>query len=144
MSSGGGAAAWAATHGLVGIEVEYAAVRGAQPLRGPWLPDGQCLGPLPEGEAPYPQCVHDAARAVRLVRHLAADGTLHLDGERVCVLGFSAGGHIAGVLATLWDDPKYTSCPEDELASFLSCRRLAAACARCLLPSAVRTRWPTC
>lgn len=46
----------------------------------------------------HPAMLHDAHRAVRLVR--AACGELHLDAERVGILGFSAGGHLAATAAT--------------------------------------------
>ena len=43
----------------------------------------------------------DAQRAVRLVRHRAAQFGIAVD--RVVALGFSAGGHVAGTLATQFD-----------------------------------------
>ncbi|GAA2208831.1 alpha/beta hydrolase [Nonomuraea monospora] len=46
----------------------------------------------------HPLPLLDAARAVRWVRHHAADH--RVDAARVGVLGFSAGGHLAGLLAT--------------------------------------------
>ncbi|MEV4604281.1 alpha/beta hydrolase [Amycolatopsis sp. NPDC049253] len=46
----------------------------------------------------YPAPLLDAARAVRHVRHHAASWPV--DPARVGVLGFSAGGHLAGLLAT--------------------------------------------
>lgn len=46
----------------------------------------------------YPVPLLDAARAVRFVRHHAR--RFGLDPRRVGVLGFSAGGHLAGLLAT--------------------------------------------
>ena len=44
----------------------------------------------------------DAARAVRWVRAHADE--LGVDPGRVALLGFSAGGHVAGMLGTHWDD----------------------------------------
>jgi len=131
-SSGGGTAEWAASSGMVGIEVEYAAVQGAQPLRGPWLPDGSVLGPLADGESPHPQCLADAARAIRLVRRMATDGQLSVDPERVAVCGFSAGGHLAAVLATQWHDLEMTNAASDDLSSTYSARPdCAALCYAC-------------
>ena len=43
------------------------------------------LGPLADGESPHPQCLADAARAIRLVRRMATDGQLSVDPERVAV-----------------------------------------------------------
>jgi acetyl esterase/lipase len=70
--SGGGAAAWAASHGMVGAEVAY--------------------------RTSFPDNLADAARAVRLVRAHAEDWGV--DPERAGVLGFSAGGHLASLLST--------------------------------------------
>jgi acetyl esterase/lipase len=70
--SGGGAAEWAASRGMVGVEVAY--------------------------RTRFPDSLADAARAVRLVRAHAADWAI--DPGRVGVLGFSAGGHLASLLST--------------------------------------------
>lgn len=60
--------------------------------------------------APYrhPQPLHDVQRAVRIVRQRAQEW--RLDPQRVGVLGFSAGGHLAASAATLFDagDPAAT------------------------------------
>ncbi|AQP48697.1 hypothetical protein BW730_15480 [Tessaracoccus aquimaris] len=45
----------------------------------------------------------DAARAVRWVRLHAAD--LGVDPTRIAFLGFSAGGHVSGMIGTRWDEP---------------------------------------
>ncbi len=51
----------------------------------------------------HPDMLHDAQRAMRLVRQrLEADG---VPGRRVAVLGFSAGGHLASTLAVHHDAP---------------------------------------
>jgi acetyl esterase/lipase len=47
----------------------------------------------------------DAQRAIRLIR--AQAGGFGVDPARVLVLGFSAGGHLAGSLATRWAEPAY-------------------------------------
>ncbi|WP_186579633.1 alpha/beta hydrolase [Aquibacillus kalidii] len=41
----------------------------------------------------YPAALHDALRAIRLVRHHATEW--NIDPDRVGILGFSAGGHLA-------------------------------------------------
>jgi acetyl esterase/lipase len=94
--SGDGSAEWAAAHGMVGIEVEYAT--------------------RSSGEA-HPRSYADAARAVRLVRAHAAEWGI--DPHRVGVMGYSAGGHLASLLSTqprLWIDP------EDDLSRTHSAR----------------------
>lgn len=56
--------------------------------------------------APYkhPVPLEDAERAVRLVRHRAEEW--RVDPNRIGVLGFSAGGHLAATLATHYDQLK--------------------------------------
>lgn len=49
--------------------------------------------------------LQDAQRALRLVRARASAGGL--DPKRVGVMGFSAGGHVAGCLSLMWDRPTY-------------------------------------
>ncbi|WP_291201347.1 alpha/beta hydrolase [Hyphomonas sp.] len=57
--------------------------------------------------------LQDAQRAVRLIRaRAAADG---IDPARVTVIGFSAGGHLAGLLATGFDAPIHA--PQDVVDS---------------------------
>lgn len=65
--------------------------------------DGWEAGPL----AP----LQDAQRALRLVRSLAPDP------KRVGVMGFSAGGHVAGCLSLMWDSPVYDRLDEVDALS---------------------------
>lgn len=59
--------------------------------------DGWAAGPA--------VALQDAQRALRLIRARAlAKG---LDPARVGVMGFSAGGHVAGCLCLMWDRPTY-------------------------------------
>jgi len=53
---------------------------------------------------PYPAPLLDAQRAVRLVRSLA--GTYKISPDRIGIMGFSAGGHLAAMEATSFDDGK--------------------------------------
>jgi acetyl esterase/lipase len=59
----------------------------------------------------FPAPMADAARAVRMVRHLAAQ--LSVDPSRVAIMGFSAGGHLACTTAT---QPDLHRDPQDDLA----------------------------
>lgn len=69
--------------------------------------------------APYrhPVPMHDAQRAVRLARHHAEDWGI--DPQRVGIMGFSAGGHLASTVATHHDagDPD-----SDDPVEHQSCR----------------------
>ena len=47
------------------------------------------------------QPLNDISRAVRMVRSRAEE--LHIDSSHIAVCGFSAGGHLAGCLGTMWD-----------------------------------------
>jgi acetyl esterase/lipase len=96
FGSGGGSAEWLASHGVAGIVVEY--------------------GTRSTGES-YPRNYADAARAMRLCRQNAA--AWGIDDQRIGVLGYSAGGHLASLLSTqpdLWKDP------DDDLAGRVSAR----------------------
>ena len=52
----------------------------------------------------HPIPLGDAQRAIRTVRHRAAEW--RIDPKRVGILGFSAGGHLAGSATTIFDDGK--------------------------------------
>lgn len=94
--SGGGSAEWAAQHGMIGIEVEY----GTR-----------------DTNSYYPDNYADAARAVRLVRHHAAEWGIHP--QRIGVMGYSAGGHLVSLLST---QPNVWKSPHDDLAHSLSAK----------------------
>jgi len=66
--------------------------------------------------------LQDAQRAVRLIRARAAQ--FQIDPEKLSVLGFSAGGHLAATLATQSDESTYVGV---DAADQLSARPFAAA-----------------
>ncbi len=70
-------------------------------------------GPYPQSSAP----LDDAQRAVGMVRAHAAEW--HIDPNRVGVLGFSAGAHLAAALSTHFDQRLY---PAIDDADKMSCR----------------------
>lgn len=76
---GHGIAAWLNQHGIAGIVLEYR------------LPAGRPFVPL-----------LDAQRAIRTARANAKDWGLKAD--RIGIIGFSAGGHLASTAATHFDD----------------------------------------
>lgn len=59
--------------------------------------------------------LQDAQRAMRLIRAHAAE--YQVDAKRVGVMGFSAGGHVAGVLTFRFDQPTYPALDAADLAS---------------------------
>lgn len=69
--------------------------------------------------APYahPAEISDAMRAVRFVRHYA--DIYRLDKDKIAVMGFSAGGHLAGSVSVHYDKKMYE--PTDEIDNE-SCR----------------------
>jgi acetyl esterase/lipase len=70
-------------------------------------------GPYPKSSA----ALQDAQRALGMVRSHASDW--HIDPQRVGVLGFSAGGHLAAALSTHFDQRLYDAV---DAADQLSCR----------------------
>ncbi|MHB1674431.1 MAG: alpha/beta hydrolase [Acidobacteriaceae bacterium] len=70
-------------------------------------------GPYPQSDA----ALQDAQRALGMVRLHASEW--HIDPNRVGVLGFSAGGHLAAALSTDFENRLY---PSIDAADRLSCR----------------------
>jgi acetyl esterase/lipase len=66
-------------------------------------------------DAPPAQALMDAQRAISLVRSKAAE--LGVDPQRIGVLGFSAGGHLAAWSATNFDKRAYDPLDESDQAS---------------------------
>ena len=77
----------------------------------------------------HPAPLLDASRAVRLVRSRAEEWGVRTD--KVALLGFSAGGHLAGSLSVLHDRFEFTA--EDDLAWSSQWARLPFLLARFLL-----------
>jgi len=63
----------------------------------------------------YPTPLLDGQRAIRLVRSLAPQFGLVVN--RVGIVGFSAGGHLAAEAATRYEEPAPTTDPIDQLSS---------------------------
>jgi len=82
-AEGHGIAAWLNQHGIAGVVLEYR------------LPKGRAFVPL-----------LDAQRAIRIVRSQAKEWSI--DPNRIGIIGFSAGGHLASTAGTHFDagDPK--------------------------------------
>jgi len=73
--------------------------------------------PEPENLPRYQQPLQDAQRAISYVRSRAQEW--HLDPQRIGVLGFSAGGHLAAMASTSFDKRTYEA--QDKADEF-SCR----------------------
>ena len=63
----------------------------------------------------FPTQLADMQRAVRLVRSEA--GVYDIDPDRIAVMGFSAGGHLASMAATMFDEKAYPSSDEVDQVS---------------------------
>ncbi len=68
--------------------------------------------------------LQDAQRAIRIIRSRAPE--LGLDPQRIGIMGFSAGGHVAGLLATRHATPVYA--PIDAIDSLPANPTVAAMC----------------
>lgn len=83
---------------------------------------GQGVEPKPNLDARYPVQVGEAARAVTYVREHADE--LGVDPERVFIMGFSAGAHVAVSLAERWRDFGETSRPRGVIGCYPMLRAL--------------------
>ena len=94
-AEGHGIAKWLNEHGITGVVLQYR------------LPKGRSFIPL-----------EDAQRAIRLVRHRSKEWGLN--GNRIGIMGFSAGGHLASTAATHF--PKFGQPPAKDPFDRISCR----------------------
>lgn len=76
-------AQWAAENGMVGIVVKYR------------------VSNTKEDRLAFPVPLVDGRRAIRMVHDNAS--TWNIDPAKIGVIGFSAGGHLAAMTATIWD-----------------------------------------
>ncbi|MBP5606601.1 MAG: alpha/beta hydrolase [Ruminiclostridium sp.] len=90
---------------LPGGGYEYCSEREAEPVAMQYLAQGYNAFVLyyTVGEK-YPAALRDAAYALCKIR-LRAD-EFGIDPHKIAVWGASSGGHLAGCLATMWNDPK--------------------------------------
>lgn len=70
------------------------------------------------GENPWPAQLEDARRAIRWIR--ADAGGLNVDPGRICAMGHSSGGHLAGLLGTT-DGPTEIDPPRAGTSSRVDC-----------------------
>lgn len=60
----------------------------------------------------HPLPILNAAKAIKLIRENAEEW--HVDPDKVAVCGFSAGGHLAGSISTMWNDSSIFSSDEEK------------------------------
>ena len=58
-------------------------------------------------EAPIPACIFDVKEAIRYLKHISSD--IHADPERIAVLGYSAGAHLALMIGLSPKAPEFKS-----------------------------------
>src|SRR5699024_4515215 len=87
---------------------EFCSIREGAPVARAFARDGidafvraYACAPVPLGTMP----VRTAAAAVAWVREHAAQ--FHINPDRIAIGGFSAGGHLAGTLAAVWNKPEW-------------------------------------
>lgn len=72
------------------------------------------------GQKNFPEALHDVRAAIQFVKGNAAD--MRLDPERVGVIGDSAGGHLAALVALAGDHPNFTGAYKSDPHAGLSAR----------------------
>lgn len=90
--------------------------REAEPIAVQYLAKGFCSFVLDYSVAPvtYPCQLLEACMSVIYIRENARE--LNVDTEHVCAVGFSAGGHLTGMLATMWDEKEVKDILGDKIA----------------------------
>lgn len=79
--------------------------REAEPVALRFMAEGYNAFVLRYSVAPhqYPQQLLEVSAAIAHVRRMA--DTWHVDTDKIIICGFSAGGHLAGSLGVLWQEP---------------------------------------
>lgn len=85
----------------------YTSARESEPIAAKFLAAGMHVAVLRYNVAPnrYPVAALELAWCVQQCRKNAAQW--HVDPERIYIVGFSAGGHLACTLGTMWNDPLF-------------------------------------
>ena len=80
-------------------------IREGEPIALQYMAAGYCAFVLDYCVAPancYPESLKDISAAMQLIREHADEWGI--DKDKIAVIGFSAGGHLAASLATMWDE----------------------------------------
>lgn len=72
------------------------------------------------GQKTYPQAVHDVRAAVQFVK--GRGEAINVDPERVALMGDSAGGHLAALVALAGDEPEFKAAYRDDPFANVSTR----------------------
>lgn len=101
---------------LPGGGYEHVSLREGEPVALRFLARGWVPFVLDYSVAPsrFPVALREAALAMRLIRQEGP--ALEVDRSQVACVGFSAGGHLAGTLATLFDAPEVAGLAEPLVA----------------------------
>ncbi len=101
---------------LPGGGYEHVSLREGEPVALRFLARGWAPFVLDYSVAPsrFPVALREAALAMRLIREKGA--ALEADPGQVACVGFSAGGHLAGTLATLFDAPEVADLAQPTVA----------------------------
>lgn len=99
---------------LPGGGYAYCSAREAEPVALKYLTKGYCTFVLEYSPAPfrYPTQHREAGMAMAYIRKEAENFGIRTD--NVCAIGFSAGGHLCGCLATMYDSPVLDILGEDK------------------------------
>lgn len=92
----------------------YCSAREAEPVALKFLTQGYCSFVLDYSPSPfrYPTQHREAGMAMAYIRKEAENFGIRTD--NVCAIGFSAGGHLCGCLATMYDSPVLDILGEDK------------------------------
>ena len=88
----------------------FCSVREAEPIALQYMAAGYCAFVLDYTVAPtagYPEPQKNAFDAIKLIREHADEWGI--DKDKIAVIGFSAGGHLAASVATLWDEEPFNA-----------------------------------
>ncbi len=83
----------------------FCSEREAEPIALQYMAAGYCAFVLDYAIAPancYPEPQKNASDAIQLIRKNAEEWGI--DKDKIAIAGFSAGGHLAASLATMWDE----------------------------------------
>lgn len=99
---------------LPGGGYSYCSERETEPVALKFLTQGYCVFVLVYSTAPskYPTQHREAGMAMAYIRKEAENLAVRTD--NVCAIGFSAGGHLCGCLATMYDSPVLDILGEDK------------------------------